>query len=92
MRRYKTSRLTAYILIALIVFALVSITALQSRLVNERQELTGLRSELDRLEQQNLDLESRIAALGSDESVEQLARERLSWVYDNEVVYIDAGE
>ncbi|MBQ2446380.1 MAG: septum formation initiator family protein [Oscillospiraceae bacterium] len=92
MQGFRLTRLSKYILIALVLFVLAGVTALQTRLYHERQELQALSEELNSLEQENLDLEQRIAALGSDESAEQIARERLNWVYGNEVVYVDSGE
>ena len=92
MQGRKPSRMTRYILLALVLIAVLGITALQNQLGKDRAQNQLLTGEVAELEQQNLELEARIADLGTDEAVVQLARERLHWVYDQEIVYIDAGE
>ena len=92
MQGRKPSRMTRYILLALVLIAVLGITALQNQLGKDRAQNQLLTGEVAELEQQNLELEARIADLGTDEAVAQLARERLHWVYDQEIVYIDAGE
>ncbi len=92
MQGRKPSRMTRYILLALVLIAVLGITALQNQLGKDRAKNQLLTGEVAELEQQNLELEARIADLGTDEAVVQLARERLHWVYDQEIVYIDAGE
>lgn len=91
MSRLKPSRLTVYIMIAFILVGLLGIVAMQGTGDRTALENQALRDQIAELEQENLEYEYRIANLGSDESVEQLARERLHWVYDREIVYIDAG-
>lgn len=88
----RSSRLTKYILLAVVLLAVAAIVSLQGQLAGERLQTQSLSSEVQRLEQENLELESNIADLGSDEAVIRLARERLHWVFDDEVVYVDAGE
>ncbi len=92
MFKVKSSRITLYVLLGLILLSLTGITAVQSSLRSERRQTEELRSELSRMEQQNATIEDRIDAIGTDSSTEQLARERLHWVYDNEVVYIDSED
>ena len=92
MRKGKSSRITLYFLLGLILLSLTGITAVQSTLCVERRQTEELRQELTRMEQQNATIEDRIDAMGTDASAEQLARERLHWVYDNEVVYIDSED
>lgn len=91
MCRLKPSHITAYILVALILIAAFGITAMQGAKAKESLESRQLTEQLAMLEQENLELEELLAGYGSDESVEQLARERLHWVYDQEIVYVDAG-
>lgn len=91
MAKQKPYRITAYILVACVLVAVLGIVAMQlagSKVILENQQLTD---RLSQLEQENLEWAERIADLGSDGSIEQLARERLHWVHDQEIVYIDTG-
>ncbi len=91
MCRLRMSHLTAYVLIAFVLVAILGMIAMQSGKGIVASDNQRLREEIEVLEQGILEYEDRIANLGTDESVEQLARERLHWVYDQEIVYIDAG-
>lgn len=91
MCRLKMSHLSAYVLIAFVLVAILGMIAMQSGKDIVASDNQQLRDEIAVLEQGILEYEDRIANLGTDESVEQLARERLHWVYDQEIVYIDAG-
>ncbi len=92
MGRLKPSRITLYLIAAFLLLSLFGITAMQRAVASDSRDNAELLEQVSALEQENLELENRIAALGTDESVEELARERLHWVYDREIVYIDAGE
>lgn len=91
MCRLKPSHITAYILVAFVLIAVLGIAAMQGAKTKDTLETQQLLEQVAVLEQENLELEELIADYGSDESMEQLARERLHWVYDQEIVYIDAG-
>ena len=92
MGRRKVSKITVYVLLGLILLSLTGIATVRRALENETRETQALAEELSRLEQENAALAQRIEDLGTDASAEQLARERLHWVYDNEVVYIDSED
>ena len=91
MCRLKPSHITAYILVAFALVAVFGITAMQEAKERDSLESRQLLEQVAVLEQENLELQELIADYGSDGSVEQLARERLHWVYDQEIIYIDAG-
>ncbi len=92
MGRLKPSRVTLYLITAFLLLSLIGITVMQRALHRDRAETLQLAEQVTALEQENLQWEERIAALGTDASAEELARERLHWVYDREIVYIDAGQ
>ena len=92
MDRPKLSHLTAYVLIALLLVAVLGIIAMEGAGERVLQENYQLQEQIQKLEQENLEYEYRINTLGTDEAVEQLARERLHWVYDQEIVYVDSGD
>ncbi len=91
MGNLKPSRITVYLIAAFLLLSLLGITAMQRSVAESRRDNTLLAEEISRLEQENLELEHCIGMLGTDASAEELARERLHWVYDEEVVYMDAG-
>ena len=92
MGRLKPSRITLYMIAAFLLLSLFGITVLQQAIATDAVDNEAPREQISRLEQENLELEHRIDALGTDASAEELARERLHWVYDQEVVYINAGQ
>ncbi len=92
MGRLKPSRITLYMIVAFLLLSLFGITALQQAVAVDRIDNEELLEQISELEQENLELEYRIHALGTDASAEELARERLHWVYDQEIVYINAGQ
>ncbi len=92
MKRRKSSRLTKYILLAVVVYAVVTIVALQNDLLDSRREHAALTAEVERIAQENEEWAARIAALGTDEEVMRLARERLHWVASGEIVYQDSAK
>ena len=87
----KPSRITVYMIAAFLLLSLLGITAMQRSVAQCNTDNEILGEQISRLEQENLELEYRIDMLGTDASVQELARERLNWVYDGEIVYIDAG-
>ena len=92
MGRLKPSRITLYMIAAFLLLSLFGITALQRAVAEDRIDNEAILEQIAELEQENLELEYRIDALGTDASAEELARERLHWVYDQEIVYINAGQ
>ncbi len=89
MTRRKSSRITKYILLVLVVFAVVTVALVQPSIAEHKQRSEAAQEEIALLEQQNLELESLLAELGTDEAVRKIAAQRLNWVSDNEVVYRD---
>ncbi len=92
MRLRKSSRITKLILLAVVIYAIVTIVALQPKINALRDESAKLAEEVTALEQSNLELEDDIAALGTDASVLEIAKERLNLVEDGEIVYIDSSK
>lgn len=92
MGNLKPSRITVYLVVAFLLLSLFGITAMERSVAQSRRDNRILGEEIYRLEQENLELEYRISMLGTDASAEELARERLNWVRDGEIVYMDAGQ
>ena len=92
MKRRRSSRLTKYILLAVMVYAIVTIVAVQNELLNSRQNAAALAAQAEHIAQENEAWAARISALGTDEEIMRLARERLHWVASGEVVYQNSSK
>lgn len=90
MRLLRTSVVTKLIIVAVIVYAAVTIVSLQPKIEALVQERNELAAQVDAAVGANDALRQDIDALGSDESVRQIARERLHLVEDGELIYVDS--
>ena len=88
MRLLRTSVVTKLIIVAVIVYAAVTVVSLQPKIEALVQERNELAAQADAAA--NDALRQDIDALGSDESVRQIARERLHLVEDGELIYVDS--
>ena len=92
MRVKKSFRTTKLILLALLIYAIVTVVALQPKITALEAEEAELQSENEAAEQQNLELQEKIDQLGTDEAVKEIARDQLHLVDDNEYIYIDGSK
>ncbi len=92
MRLCKSKLTTKLILLALMIYALVTIASLLPKINSCDQAAAALSQEIYRLEQENLSLQDDIRALGSDEAVVEIAHERLNLVFADEVLYLDENQ
>ena len=90
MRLRRTSVVTKLIIAAVIVYAAVTVVSLQPKIEALAQERDELAAQADAAVGENDALQQEIDALGSDESVRQIARERLHLVEDGELIYVDS--
>ena len=88
----KFSLITKLVLLAVMAYAVVTIVSLQPKINTLRAENEALSDEILALEQDNAALQEDIEALGSDDSVMKIARERLNYVLDGEIIYINGCE
>ncbi len=86
----RVSVVTALIIVAVAVYAVVTIVSLQPRIEALQQERDELAAQADAAVGANEALQQDIDALGSDDSVRQIARERLHLVEDGELIYVDS--
>lgn len=89
MTKGKSSRITKYILLAIVVFAVLTVALVQPSIAEHKRQTASVQEEIAQLEQQNLELEASISELGTDEAVRKIAAQRLNMVSDNEIVYRD---
>lgn len=92
MRLCKSSLITKLVILAVMVYAIVTIVTLQPKISELKAESEALSGEVADLQQSNLEVQANIDALGTDEAVVQIARERLNLVGDGEVIIIDSSK
>lgn len=91
MRFKRSSLLTKILILVLVVYATVTLVSLQSQVTEKEAEAQALQSNITAAKQENLRLEQAIDALDTDEGVADVAREKLGWVADGEIVFYDIG-
>lgn len=92
MRLCRSSLITKLLILAVMAFAVITIVSIQPKISALQAERDTLAEEVNAMQQENLELEQDIDSLGSEESVRDLARERLNMVADGEIVYIDISK
>lgn len=92
MRLRKSSLITKLLVLALMIYAIVTVVTLQSQINAAKEKAVQLSDEVAAAQQQNLELSEEIANIGTDEAIMKIARERLNLVEDGEMVFIDSGK
>ena len=92
MRLCKSSLITKFVILAVMLYAIVTIVTLQPKISALKEDRAALDADVAALQQANLELQEDIDALGTDEAVIEIARERLNLVSDGEVIYIDSSK
>lgn len=89
MRVGKSSLITKLIILAVMVFAVVTLVSLRPKIQDEKLQRAQKEADVAALQQENLELQEDIDSLGSDASTREIARDRLNMVADGEIIYID---
>ena len=76
----RSSILTKSVVIAAVVFATVALLALKTVIDDTRAQTEAMKSQASQLQQDNEKLEQNIGNLGSQDSVEQIAKDELGLV------------
>lgn len=90
MRLKKTSLLTKLLLLAVVVYALITLVSLQDRIQAAKEDVSALEEQVVYAEQENVQVRQDLDDLGSDRSVKAIARSRLGMVEVGEIVFYDA--
>lgn len=90
MRFKKTSLLTKILLLAVAVYALITLVSLQDSINAAKKESTVIAHQLMVKEQEKAQLEQDLEEFGSDRSVKKLARQYLGMVEEGEIRFFDA--
>ena len=76
----------------LLVFSITTVLILQPRIRQAESEAEALSRQNDALIAENEAIKEDIRDLGSDDSVIEIARERLDYCFDDEVIYTDTDQ
>ncbi len=85
----RSSLITKLIILTVMLFAVVTIVALQPRISALKAERAALSNEIADLRQANRYTQIRIDSLGTDESAISIAREKLGFAFEDEIILID---
>ncbi len=88
MRLRKSSFLTKLLILALLLYGTFTLVSLQRQIDDTNAEITQYESEKVSALSANLQLQSDIDALGTDDAVRKLAEERLGMVAEGVVLFI----
>ena len=91
MRFKRSSLLTKILLLALVIYATVTLVSLTGQVSEKQQQAEQLEQSIVATQQENQRLQQAINTLGTDEGVEIVAREKLGWVSSGELVFYDVG-
>lgn len=92
MRVRRSSLTTMLVLLVLLVFSITTVLILQPRIRQAESEAEALSRQNDALIAENEAIKEDIRDLGSDDSVIEIARERLDYCFDDEVIYTDTDQ
>ena len=74
------------------VYAIATIVSLQPKIDKLDEQKAAIQAEIAQMQQENLELQEDINALGTDEATIDLAKERLNMVDADEIIYIDTSK
>ena len=92
MRLRKSSLTTMLILLVLLAFSITTILILQPKIKETESEAAELAKRNAAIAAENEAVKEDIRNLGSDEAVIEIARDRLDYCFDDEVVYVDTDQ
>lgn len=85
----RSSLITKLIILAVMVFAIAAIVTLQPKINALKNESAALSEEIAGLRQSNQLAQARLDALGTDEAVIAIAREKLNFAFEDEIIFVD---
>lgn len=92
MRLRKSSMLTRLIILALAVYAIVTLLGLQTQISQQNEANDVLREQITATVQENQRLQQAIERVGSREGVEEVARNKLGLVTEGEMIFYNLGK
>ena len=88
----RTPLLTKLLILLVVLSCVALLVQQQSRRRANALEVQTLKQEIAELQEANQELAEDIAAMGSDASVEEIAREELGLVGSGEIIFSDVGD
>ena len=79
------------VILALIVYAAISIVTTKGKIEQAQQDLVAVRQQVNAVRQENAGLEYSLEHAGDDETIESIAREKLGLVMPGEKIFYDVG-
>ena len=92
MKFRKSSLLIKLVVLILVVYATITLVSLQSQISAKREEAEALSKSITSAEEENQRLQDAIDNIDSDESVEEIARNKLGMTFPGEITFQDAGK
>ena len=91
MKFVKSSLLVKLVILILVVYATVTLVSLRQQINEKNEQEAILNSSIASTRQENNRLDS-IDALGTDEGVAAVARDKLGMVEEGDIIFYDVGE
>ncbi len=91
MKLKRSSILMKIVILALIVYAGITLVTAKNRIAEARADQAALQAEVDAALRENAELEYYVAHAGDPETIESIARTKLGLVKPGEKIFIDVG-
>ncbi len=91
MKLKRSSILMKIVILALIVYAGITLVTAKNRIAEARADQAALQAEVDAALRENAELEYDVAHAGDPETIESIARTKLGLVKPGEKIFIDVG-
>ena len=91
MKLKKSSMLIRIVILALILYASISLVTTRGKIAQARVDQEILQEKVDAALQKNAELQYDIAHAGDDETSEEIARAKLGLVLPGEKIFFDVG-
>ena len=92
MKFKKTRLLTKLLLLAVAVYAVVTLVSLRTQILQKQKQAAALEQQVAAAQQEQLELQEDSDKIGTKEGVIKVARERLGMVEDGEIVFYDSDD
>jgi len=90
--KHKGIHISFFIVLAMLIYAVIMLLN-QSRVIeNQNEREADLVRQQEALEAEIDALENELDYIGSEEYIEKIARERLGWIKEDEVKFVDADD
>ena len=92
MKLVKSSLLVKLVILILVVYATVTLVSLRKQITEKNEQESILNSSIAATQQENNRIQDSIDALGTDEGVAAVARDKLGMVEEGDIIFYDVGE